>query len=157
MPNAPVALPLVNGRRYQFSSIELSVLKPNGSSEIFIEINAINYADSLDIAFVRGTNQAPIGWTDGEYEADDTTITFYKSALQRLIDAVGSGYLGANFVITVKYSANGEPLTTDVINCRLSGLKDNPAQGNEAIAVEATFKTLYITRNNNTPLVNHLT
>jgi hypothetical protein len=156
MANAPVALPLINGRRYQFSSIEMSVLKPGGSTEIFIEFNSISYADALDIAFVRGTNQAPIGWTDGEYEAEDTTVAFYKSALQRLIDAVGPGYLGANFVITVKYSAVGEPLTTDVITCRLSGLKDAPAQGNEAITTEATFKTMLITRNGNTPLLNQL-
>jgi hypothetical protein len=90
MANAPVALPLINGRRYQFASIEMAILKPNGSSEIFIEFNSITYADGLDISFVRGTNQAPIGWTDGEYEADDTVVTFYKSALQRLIDSVGS-------------------------------------------------------------------
>lgn len=152
----PVALPLIQGRRYQFSSIEMSVLKPNGTTEIFIEFNNITYGDALDITFVRGTNQAPIGWTDGEYEAEDTVVTFYKSALQRLIDAVGSGYLGANFVITVKYSANGEPLTTDVITCRLAGLKDSPAQGPDALAVEATFKTFLITRNNNTPLANQL-
>lgn len=156
MANAPVALPLINGRRYQFASIEMSVLKPNGSSEIFIEFNSISYGDALDIAFVRGTNAAPIGWTDGEYEAEDTVVAFYKSALQRLIDAVGSGYLGANFVITVKYSANGEPLTTDVITCRLSGLKDAPAQGNEALTTEATFKTMLISRNNQTPLLNQL-
>jgi hypothetical protein len=156
MANAPVALPLINGRRYQFASIEMSVLKPNGSSEIFIEFSDITYKDSLAIEFVRGTNQAPIGWTDGEYEADDTVVTFYKSALQRLIDAVGSGYMGANFVITVKYSANGEPLTVDVITCRLSGLSDSPSKGPDPLAVEATFKTMLITRNGNTPLAGQL-
>lgn len=153
---APVAVPLINGRRYQFASIELSILKPNASTEIFIELNSITYGDNLEIEFVRGTNQAPIGWTDGEYEADDTVIAFYKSALQRLIDSVGSGYLGANFQITVKYSSNGEPLTVDVITCRLTGLKDSPAQGPSPLSVEATFKTMLITRNGNTPLVNQL-
>jgi hypothetical protein len=156
MPTPPVALPLINGRRYQFSSIEFSVLKPDGTTEIFIEINSISYGDALDIAFVRGTNAAPIGWTEGEYEAEDTVVTFYKSALQRLIDAVGPGYLGANFSLTVKYSANGEPLTTDRITCRLSGLKDSPAVGNEPLSVEATFKTMIVTRNGNTPLLNQL-
>jgi hypothetical protein len=156
MANPPVALPLINGRRYQFASIELSILKPGGSTEVFIEFNSISYGDALEIEFVRGTNQAPIGWTDGEYEAEDSVVNFYKSALQRLIDQVGSGYMGANYAFTVKYASAGEPLTKDTIICRLSGLKDAPAQGPSPLATEATFKTMVILRNDNTPLANML-
>jgi hypothetical protein len=149
--------PLIKGRRYSYSSIEVAILRPDGKSEIFIDIDEISYSDSLDIAFVSGTNQAPVGWTAGTYSAEDTSLSMSKSTFQTgIVDTIGDGWLGSNLEITVKYNDEGEPLTTDVIICRISKCEDAHSFGPDPLKAKMSCKTFYITRNGKTPLKNHI-
>jgi hypothetical protein len=148
-------IPLINGRRYSYASIEVSILRPDGSSEIFIDIDSLNYSEALDIAFARGTARGPIGWTAGTYEAADTTMSMGKSSFQTgIVDNIGDGWLGSNLQITAKYSDDGEPLTTDVITCRIAGAADDYSDGPDDLKTEVTCKTFGITRNGIKPIAD---
>lgn len=149
--------PLIKGRRYAYSSIEISILKPDGKSEIFIDVDEISYSDSLDIAFVPGTASTPVGWTEGQYTAEDTVLSLAKSSFNTgIVDGIGEGWLGANLEIVVKYSDVGEPLTTEVIVCRISKAEDSHTHGPEHLKTKMSCKTFYIVRNGKLPVRNHL-
>ncbi len=149
--------PLINGRRYSFSSIEIAIVRPDGKSEIFIDIDEINYSEGLDIAFVPGTNSAPVCWTAGIYQAEDTSLSMTKSSFQQgVVEAIGNGWMGANLEIVCKYNDVGEPLTKDVITCRISKAEDAHSFGPDPLKTKMTCKTFLIKRNDITPLENHL-
>lgn len=149
--------PLIKGRRYSYSSIETSILKPDGKSEIFIDIDEISYSDSLDIAMVPGQAQTPVGWTAGQYVAEDTAFSLAKSSfIQGLVEAIGEGWLGANIEIVVKYQDEGEPLTTEVCVCRIAKAEDSHTSGPDHLKTKVTCKTFYIVRNGIMPIKNHL-
>jgi hypothetical protein len=149
--------PLINGRRYSFASIELAIVRPDGKSEIFIDVDEISYSDSLDIAMVPGTNSAPVGWTAGNYSAEDTAVSMTKSSFQQgIVEAIGNGWMGANLEIVVKYNDVGEPLTKDVITCRINKAEDSHTFGPDPLKTKMSCKTFLITRNDITPLLNHL-
>lgn len=148
---------LINGRRYSFASIEFNVLKPDGSSQVFIDIDAISYSDQLNIEFVPGTSQAPVGWTSGTYEPQDGSFSLAKSSFQSgIVEGIGNGWMGANVKFTVNYADEGEPLTSDEIICRLTGSSDDHSAGPGHLKVEVSFKPILIKRNGVTPLANHL-
>lgn len=149
--------PLINGRRYSYASLEISIVRPDGKSEIFIDISEISYAHGLDIAFVPGTNAAPVGWTAGNYLAEDTSVTVTKSSFQQgIVEAIGNGWMGSNLEIVVKYNDVGEPLITDTITCRISKTEDAHSFGPDPLNVKMTCKTFLVKNNGITPLQNHL-
>ena len=148
-----ISTPLINGRRFSYASVEVALLKPDGSSEIFIDVDSIDYSEQLNISFMRGTGQAPIGWTAGEYEAGDLTLSIAKSHFQTgIVEGIGEGWLGANLQVTVKYADEGEPTCSDVLTTRISGAADAPAVGPDPLAVKMTCKCMQISRNGINPL-----
>lgn len=146
-----INLPLINGRRYSFASTETSVILPSGPAEIIIDIRSIDYSDTLDIAKVQGASQGPIGWTKGQYNAEDTSLVIGKSSFQKLVDRIGHGWLGANMLINVKYADIGEPLTVDALTCRIAGAADSHANGAAELNTTLTLSTFLITRNGKHP------
>jgi hypothetical protein len=147
---------LINGRRYSFASLEFSILKPSGASEIFIDIDSISYEHSLTIEFVPGTSQAPVGWTSGVYEPKDGSFSLAKSSFTRLVQDIGNGWMGANVKFVLNYADEGEPLTTDTIIARLSGVGNDHSAGPSALKVTVAFKPILIKEGGITPLANHL-
>lgn len=147
---------LINGRRYSFASLEFNILKPSGASEVFIDIDAINYSHNLNIEFVPGTSQAPVGWTSGVYEPQDGSFSLAKSSFTRLVQDIGNGWMGANVKLVLNYADEGEPLTTDTIIARLSGAGNDHSAGPGHLKVEVTFKSILIKDGGITPLLNHL-
>lgn len=147
---------LINGRRYSFASLEFSILKPSGESEIFIDIDAINYAHNLNIEFVPGTSQAPVGWTSGVYEPQDGSFSLAKSSFTRLVQSIGNGWMGANVKFVMNYADEGEPLTTDTVIARLSGSGNDHSAGPGHLKVEVSFKSILVKEGDVTPLLNHL-
>ena len=55
--------PQINGNYYSFANIEFRV---NGL--FILGIKSINYGNKVGSTFVRGTNQMPLGTTQGQYE-----------------------------------------------------------------------------------------
>lgn len=160
-------LQFLNGRRYSHSSLEISILRPNiggndlgapQATELFIDLDSIDYGDHLDIALVRGTNRGPIGYTAGDYEADDCNISMGKSTFQQgLVEFIGDGWMGVDIAITVSYSSPGEPLIVDKIVGILAGVADSSKVGPDPNKTTLKIVVGYISRNDVMPLLNMVT
>lgn len=149
-------LQFLNGRRYSHSSLEITLFKKSVNvSEIFIDINAIDYAEGLEFGDMEGTSRGIIGVTAGTYKAEDTTFNMGKSTFQNgIVDAIGEGWLGSELGITVSYNDDGEPLTVDVLRCLIKSAKDSSKAGPDGVMVEVALKTLWISRNGFFPIPN---
>lgn len=147
-------LQFLNGRRFSYCSLEITLFKKNVNvSEIFIDIDSLDYGDQLNMEFVRGTNRGPIGITAGDYEADDTNFSMGKSTFTKgIVEGIGEGWLGSELGITIAYNDDGEPLCTDRIRCFIAGGKDAPTSGPEGLKVKVPLKTLWISRQNIMPI-----
>lgn len=149
--------PIVNGRKYDYSSIEVSILRDGAAAEVFLEINSIEYDDTIEEALMYGTNPAPIGRTRGVYNPGEATLTMSKQSQAVLFDALGDGYYEAQIKIMVKYSDAGLPIVTDTLEqCRLIGGAVSHSQGPDPLMVPVKLKPMIVKRNGKTPLVNHV-
>lgn len=145
--------PLINGRRFSHTSLEISVQKPDGSSEIFIDIDSIEYSEELEIAFAQGTAIAPIGWTSGTYVPGDCTISMGKSSFQKgIVEGIGDGWLGSNVTIVVKYADEGEDPIADELHCRITGESTSSSYGPDPIKSSVKLKPIKIKRNGIVPI-----
>ena len=143
-----IAQPLINGRRYSFSSLECTIVKPEGETEVFIDISALSYGEVLTIEFVRGAAQRPLGWTAGDYEPPDASITVTKSKFTTgIVEGIGAGWLGSVIKIVAKYNDIGEPLTVDEITCRIMGQQNDHSAGPGPLNVVVALKTIDLVTN----------
>lgn len=145
-------IPLINGRRYSYASIELSLTRGANKTEIFVDISEINYADNLEVGDVEGTSRMFVGHTSGVYRPENTTFNIAKSSGQKFIAAIGPGWLGSNVSLTAKYADHGEPLIVDVITGMIIGISDGHSSGPDGLQQTVTLKTFKIIRNGLDPL-----
>lgn len=154
----PVPLPpssLINGRRYSYSSIEISMLTGGFAGKV-IDIDELNYAEELDFAFRRGTSKLPLGSTAGTWEPQECSMSMGKSTFTQWITNIAAlnGYwLGVNLLMTINYNDEGEPLTTDVITARISGHENGHAYGPDALHVLVKWKPVIPIVTNGIPSV----
>lgn len=128
MPNAP----LINGRRYSYSSIEIS-MQSGTAAGIQIDIDEITYSEQLDIAFRRGTSKIPLGSTAGVWEPQEGTISMGKSAFGEFVARALPGWMGSNLLIAINYNDEGEGLQTDLITARIVGMENSHSYGPDAL------------------------
>ena len=129
---AQVAYPLINGVRYDYSSIEI---KFNGNT--YRGVKEVAYNETLEPSKVYGTSAEILGATRGVYDCSGS-VTMYKSDARALREAlVGAGQNGWGekaFDIVVTFSANGEAVQTDqLIGVRLKGRDASHSQGPDAL------------------------
>lgn len=149
--------PTVRGRRYDHSSIEISIAAPERAGEVFVEVSDIAYDDTIEEAFVYGTNPAPVGRTRGQYNPGEVTLTMTKQSADVLFDRLGDGYFEKEALIVVKYSDIGLPVTTDTLErCRLIGAPQSSTAGPDPTTTEVKFRPMAVIRNGRTPLIDHL-
>lgn len=152
-----IQFPTVRGRKYDFSSIELSLIREGQASQVFVEITAVDYDDTLEQAFLYGADAAPLGKTRGQYQPGEATITVSKQTEAVLIDQLGDGYMEAEFDVTIKYSDVGLPLIVDTLEkCNIFGFGQGHATGPDPLVSEMKLRPTTILRNGKTPLLNHL-
>lgn len=146
--------PLIAGRRYSFSSIEIMAMVGARPLGLFLDVDDISYSEVLEIAFRRGTARIPLGSTAGIYQPQEGSMQMGKSTFQSMITAIGPGWMGINFLINVAYFDVGEPLTVDSITCRLLGVEDAHSHSAEALVSVVKFIPIVpIIRNGVIPLL----
>lgn len=148
--------PLINGRRFSFSSLEIVTNVVGKPVEIFTDVDDISYSEALEVAFKRGTSRGPIGWTGGVYTPGDASLQMGKSSFQQLIESIGPGWLGINLGLTVIYSDIGEPLVTDELIARITGIEDAHSYSADALVSKVTLLPFTIVRNGIIPLFNRV-
>jgi hypothetical protein len=141
------AFPLVNGNRYDFTSIEVLI-----GGVPFRGIKSIDYKDSLDPAKQWGTSARALGRTRGKADFEGSFEIFKEDAvvLRTALAALGlGGYGEANFVIVVTYAelAVSAPSVDVLDGCRVKSCQDTHAQGNEGITEKWDLDVLDVKRN----------
>lgn len=134
---------LINGHRYSYASLEISIKAATSKPQIFIDVDSIEYSENLEIAFRYGTSRGPIGSTAGIYKPEDLTMKMGLSTFAQMIAQIGPGWLGINMLVAVAYADIGEPLTTDTIPCRLVG-RSNAHEGGSPESLVTTVKFMPI-------------
>lgn len=142
---APV--PLINGHRYSFASVEVAAIIGGRKAQIFPDIYNIKYNDKLNISYVRGTSRVPIGSTAGTWEGE-ASILIGKSSATAMKLIAGPGWLGVSFNIIVSYADVGEIFTLDTLSCRISGCDDDHSEGPDGLQSLITLFPLAPTSTN---------
>lgn len=144
--------PLINGRRYSYSSIEYT-LQAGVFAGTVIDIDEISYSEQLDIAFRNGTSKIPLGSTAGVWQPQECTLSMGKSTFTQFMALVGPGWLGSNLLLMANYNDEGEPLTSDLITSRITGHSNEHSYGPDPLKVTLKFMTVIPIISNGVPSV----
>ena len=160
----PIGYPLVNGNRFDASSIELQI---NGKR--YIGCTDCTYEQTLEPGEVRGLSPQLLGLTRGIQKCSGT-ITILREEFDDLtldLQNLAVGLLEANFTITVTYSevppvaipsgVVGTTSTDTIVGARITGTRHKFSAGSsDPISVEMPFMARYILVNGIVPLNNLL-
>ena len=146
-----ISYPLVNGNRFSFASIELSM----AAGGRFIGFTAINYSDNLERGEVRGAHPMILGRTREDYKAE-ADAELFKSEAQLFLEYLGEGYMEKEFDVVVCYQefdTASIPLVVDILkSCSIKKIEDAHTQGTEGLKMKLELNPLYILRNGKTPI-----
>ena len=143
----PIEYPLINGVRYDFSSIVFHI---NG--DIVLGVKEISYKNSRDRGELRGTSPQKLGRTRGQYKSE-ASATVYRREFDELIIKLGDGYMEIVFPITVSYADDGQPLVTDtIVGCTIGEDDHSNSSGTDPTEVKLTFDPMYILINGKAPI-----
>ena len=141
---AAISYPLVNGMRFDFSSVEITA-----GARIFNGVKSIKYSQTLEPGKVRGNRSQIVGRTRGPLDSDGS-IELYRLEFQDLIRVLallkpGVGYMEAPFDITVTYSETGSEVVQDLIQgCRIKKHENNGQEGGDAITVACDLDIMMV-------------
>lgn len=125
----PITYPQINGNRYDFSSVQITV----AGLKIF-GVKSINYKGALDPGEVRGNHAQIIGSTRGKYTAEGS-IEIYKLEFSEMVRVLGFlqlGFMEVRFDVDVHYNEPGQDVITDKLRAvRIKSHEDSPAEGND--------------------------
>jgi hypothetical protein len=134
--------PLVNGKRYDFSSITLQL--PNGKMLGFKEVT---YSVKLEPGEVRGAHPQILGRTRGNYTAEGS-LTVFRQEADEIRTALGDGYMEKEFDITVTYGEDGQPTVTDILKaCRIVNDDASRSQGQDPLEEKLDLSILSVRKN----------
>ncbi len=142
---------LINGKRYDFSSLELAFIGAGFLTQPVIGFKEITYSSALEPGMVYGAHAQPIGRTRGQYKPE-AALTLYRQEFDELITTLGAqaqgrGFMEVEFNILLSYSDDGQPLVSDIIEtCRIKKV-DHSASGTDALEVKLELSPMNILHN----------
>lgn len=143
---SPIPVPLLNGYRHAFSSVEF-----NFNGQIFTGVKSLNYARTRSRAKVMGNHPDPIGKTRGENDYTcDAEIYFaefmlFMRTLKGDANGAANGYGDVFFNIKATYGETWFDTVTDVVNgCTLDTTEVALAQGTDPLTRKFTTNPLKI-------------
>ena len=152
----PVTYPVINGIRYDFSSVEISIL-----GKRFPGVKSLNYKQSLNPGMVRGTAAQVLGRTRGQYDAEGDMELYREDAddFLTLIQATqpAMGILEIAFDLNINFFepiAGAVPSAQNdrVIGARLKEDSASQAQSADPLVVRYSFHALMLVRNGRFPV-----
>jgi hypothetical protein len=141
---APVPYPLINGLRYDFSSVEITA-----GARLFNGVKSIKFSQTLEPGKVRGNRSQVLGRTRGPLDSDGS-LELYRLEFQDLISVLatlrpGVGFMEAAFDITVTYSEAGTPVIQDVLQgCRIKKHENSGQEGGDALTVACDLDIMMV-------------
>jgi hypothetical protein len=135
-----LTIPLVNGCRHSFASIEIAF-----DGVVFTGFKEISYNDGLEPGAVRGTSVQKIGRTKGDL-TPEASLTCYTEEWKEILAKFGNGFGERVFTIVVAYRENDDAdLVTDTIQgCRIKKVERSHSQGTDALEVKLELDVMKI-------------
>lgn len=140
----PAQNPMINGSRYDFSSVEINV-----DAFLYSGFKSIAYKHKLTPSVLRGNHPAIIGRTRGIYDVESVSGEMWKSDYQRLVNAIRTayptvGYMEAVFPIIVNHDEpDSEGLITDeIVGARIMSDEHGGSEGGDALVVKVEFHAM---------------
>jgi hypothetical protein len=140
----PISYPLINGARFDFSSVEISV-----GGRLFNGVKSLKYSQTLEPGLVRGNRSQVLGRTRGPLDSEGS-IELYRLEFQDLIATLamlrpGVGYMEAPFDITATYSEIGSSVVTDRLQgCRIKKHENSGQEGGDALTVACDLHIMMV-------------
>jgi len=152
----PTNYPLINGVKFDWSSIEISL-----SGGIFTGCTELAYKQTREVGEVYGTGAEKLARTLGQLNADGTIAMYrreFQDFLALLTNNGQSGYLDTSFDITATYSAPGGDgtLTDKCIGCVITEPDISSTQGTDPIMVTCTLDIMRVELGGILPITNML-
>ncbi len=126
-------VPLINGFRYSWSSIEVNI---GGVGIVNDSISELSYSETIERTKLKKSG-SPLnnGRTRGTYDAEGS-ITMAKDKFQEMIAKLGDGWGEKEFEISVSYRDTNNPLTNDVLEaCLFDGADVSASEGSDPVMV----------------------
>ncbi len=144
--------PMVNGKSYDFSSIESSAPLVG----IFREVSEINYSDNVEPGELRAGLPWVIATSRGEYSAEGSLVMSKQAhvwLVQKVDDlSTGAGIYDYEFPFTVVYGRFGMPTIKDSLHvCRLIGADASNASGGDPSMVNVPMHVTAVYWNGRKP------
>lgn len=143
-PPGALAFPMINGTRYDFSSVEITV-----DAFTYNGFKSISYKHKLTPGKLRGNHPAVIGRTRGIYEVESCTAEMWKADYQTLVDALRTaypnvGYMEAQFPIIVNHDEpTGDGLITDeLVSARIMSDEHGGSEGGDPLVTKIEFDVM---------------
>jgi hypothetical protein len=144
--------PLINGNRYDYSSIKAML---DGLS--YLGFKSINYSHALEPGEVYGTHAQKMGRTRGQYKPE-ASFEMYKEEYALLLLGLGPGYMERSFDIVVNYEewdgSIQRVITDNIIGFRIKKAENAHSSGNEPLTVKVEGSVMYVLENGLAPLNN---
>ena len=128
-----MALPLINGRTYDYASIIVNIM-----SVPVAGITAIEYSDEQEIEDNYGAGTMPVNRGFGKYKAT-AKLTLFMEEVEAITALAPNGRLQnlPEFPVIVAYVNSGNvPVTHTIQNCRFKNNNRKAKSGDTKIEVE---------------------
>lgn len=126
-------VPLINGYRHSWASIEMKVL-----GRIITGVTEISYKNTVESEEVRGAGRQVLGETEGDL-ASEASMTLHKEDYYALLDALApdkTGAFDARFTVVVSYTApNNRTYTDTILGARIKEGDHSHSRGTEGLTV----------------------
>lgn len=139
-------VPLINGRRHAWSSIEVKIL-----GKILTGITEISYKNTIDSADVYGAGREKLDETDGDLKPE-ASMTLLSEDYYALLDTLAPNKEGAfdeRFTVVVSYQPRpGDKIITDtILGARIKEGDHSHSRGTEALSVTVPLGVMRILEN----------
>lgn len=135
-------VPLINGIRYSWASIELKI-----RGKIVTGITEISYKNMVEREKVRGQGRVAQGITEGDLDCE-ASMTLALEDYQALLDELAPDKIGAfdqTFTAVVSYEIpSGKVITDTLIDCRIKEGDKSHSRGTEGLTVTCPMDVMEI-------------
>ncbi len=140
--------PRINGNFPDWSSITVYIRgKP------VFGVTEVTYKSTRDPGKVRGAGPRKLGRTRGEFD-HEASIKLLREDAVALRQALGPGYMEADFDITVTYQFKGGDLSTDkIFGCVITEDDTSNSSGTDALQISFPLDVMDITYNGLPPFL----
>jgi len=143
--------PLINGRKYDHSSVEIQI-----GSTLFTGIESLEWTQTLEPGQVRGSRAEKLARTTGEHDAEGS-FSLPLEDFAELIAELGDGYMQVPFNLVANYSDEGSNVTNvQLIGCRITEHTGGSETGGDPAMEEVSIDVMRAEINGLRPVIGML-